>query len=245
MRLMILAVQKSVISKMLFRKVFDKVFARTLGTITHVSTKAPAVALTFDDGPHPYFTPRVLDILSNYNARATFFMIGRAAKQYPHILKQVAQAGHLIGNHSWDHQSFPALTSKERRKQIRACREALSPYGENIFRPPKGYQNHASRLDAFFLKYEVITWSMHVEDWKAVRAEAMMDNLLSQVRSGSIILLHDAIWDPLFEGVEDRTPMLEALEGFLLRVHNRFQFLTVPELLKVGRPQRRSWIKNP
>ena len=208
-------------------------------------TKIPAVALTFDDGPHPYFTPRVLDILSTYDARATFFMIGKRARQYPHLVKKVAKAGHSIGNHSWDHQPFIGLNSKERKGQIHACKKALYPYGEMIFRPPKGYQNYASRIDVFFLKYTVITWSLHVDDWKNRTAKAMMHKLTSSCRPGSIILLHDAVWDPEFEGVENRTSMLEALEEFLQRVHARFQFITVPELLKLGRPQRRSWIKYP
>ncbi len=234
---------KNLISNMLFQKIFNKVFALTFGTITHVDTKIPAVALTFDDGPHPHFTPRVLDILSDYDARATFFMIGKAASQYPHVVKQVAEAGHSIGNHSWDHQSFTDLTKKQRRDQICKCKKALYPYGEMIFRPPKGYQHYASRLDAFFLKYKVITWNVLVEDWKDLTAETMLNILIANIEPGSIILLHDAVWDPLFQGVEDRTTMLEALERFLNRVHTRFQFVTVPDLLKLGRPQHRVGLK--
>ena len=119
-------------------------------TYKRVKTSQPVVALTFDDGPHPDFTPRVLDILSIYDARATFFMIGKRARQYPHLIKEVAEAGHSIGNHSWDHQPLIGLSRKERKGQIRACKKALYPYGEMIFRPPKGYQNHASRIDVFF-----------------------------------------------------------------------------------------------
>ena len=230
---------------MVCKKILNKVFAFSCGTITHVNTGISAVALTFDDGPHPASTPYVLDILSKYDAKGTFFMIGKAARAYPHIVKQVAEAGHAIGNHSWDHQAFPALTGKERRQQIRACKEALHPYGESILRPPKGYQNYFSRLDALLLKYKVITWNIHVEDWKNVSTEAMVNNLLSRFRPGSIILLHDAVWDPVFDGAEDRTHMLKALEGFVNQIHNGIQLVTVPELLKLGKPRLSSWIKHP
>src|SRR5690242_18370490 len=87
------------------------------GTITHVSTSKPAVALTFDDGPDPVFTPRLLDILQQHHAKATFFMVGQAAERHPDIVKKVAAAGHAIGNLSWDHPSFPLLTGRERRDQ--------------------------------------------------------------------------------------------------------------------------------
>lgn len=77
------------------------------GTITSVTTRAPVVALTFDDGPHLEYTPRLLDILQRYQASATFFMIGEVAQKHPELVQLVAQAGHAIGNHSWDHRFFP------------------------------------------------------------------------------------------------------------------------------------------
>ncbi len=72
----------------------------TLGTITRVSTREPVIALTFDDGPHPEFTPRLLALLDRYQARVAFFLLGKSAQRYPEIVKQIAAAGHAIGNHS-------------------------------------------------------------------------------------------------------------------------------------------------
>ena len=80
------------------------------GTITGVTTRDPVAALTFDDGPHPEYTPLLLNILERYQARATFFMIGDAAQRHPDLVRQVAQGGHAIGNHSWDHPFFPSLS---------------------------------------------------------------------------------------------------------------------------------------
>ncbi|MGH8754891.1 MAG: polysaccharide deacetylase family protein [Burkholderiales bacterium] len=119
-----------------------------IGTITHVSTSDAVAALTFDDGPHPEFTRRLLDILDRYQARATFFIVGRSAQRYPELVKRIAQAGHALGNHSWDHPSFPYISRRERRLQIRACAKAIHPYGLKLFRPPYGNQSIASRLDA-------------------------------------------------------------------------------------------------
>ena len=120
-----------------------------VGTITHVKTEEAVVALTFDDGPHPEFTPRLLEILEKHHARATFFLVGESAKKYPELVKRIAKAGHSIGNHSWDHPSFPLITGRDRRWQLRACEEAIAPYGQKLFRPPFGNQTIASRLDAF------------------------------------------------------------------------------------------------
>jgi peptidoglycan-N-acetylglucosamine deacetylase len=122
-----------------------------LGTITHVVTQDHVVALTFDDGPHPEFTPRLLEILRGHQARATFFMLGEAARRYPDLVKQVATEGHAIGNHSWDHPSFPLITARQQQQQIIACAQALAPYGQRLFRPPYGHQSMPSRLTAFRL----------------------------------------------------------------------------------------------
>lgn len=99
-----------------------------IGTITHVSTRELLVALTFDDGPHPDYALRLLDILERHQAHATFFMLGEAAKRHPEIVTMVARQGHAIGNHSWDHPSFPLVNGRERRAQIRACGKAIEPW---------------------------------------------------------------------------------------------------------------------
>src|SRR5262249_4930611 len=89
---------------------------RFVGALTEVKTDEPIAALTFDDGPHPIYTPALLDILQKHVAQATFFMVGTAATAQPAIVRQVAQAGHAIGNHSWDHPSFLSIRSPERRR---------------------------------------------------------------------------------------------------------------------------------
>src|ERR1700751_666629 len=114
------------------------------GTMTSVLTRDPVAALTFDDGPHPEYTPRLLAVLAQHQVRATFFMVGEVAQQHPALVRQVAQEGHTIGNHSWDHQSFRTLPGPARRRQIRSCARVLAPYGHALFRPPYGEYSLAS-----------------------------------------------------------------------------------------------------
>src|ERR1700730_7924443 len=171
---------------------FGGMAARSIiGTVTNGVTTDPVAAITFDDGPHPSFTPRIIEILRAHRAYATFFMIGEAAQRYPDLVRQVAQAGHAIGNHSWDHPCFPSLSGRERRKQITDCRRAIAPYGCQLFRPPYGDQNLASRLDALWMRYQVVTWSIDTKDWLNHTPEGIVDKVLAEIQPGCIILFHD------------------------------------------------------
>jgi peptidoglycan/xylan/chitin deacetylase (PgdA/CDA1 family) len=226
------------------RKVLFLTTRSVIGTITRVTSQEPIAALTFDDGPDPEYTPRLLDVLEKYHAHATFFMIGKAAHAHPELVRRVAQAGHAIGNHSWDHPSFPMIRGRERCAQIRACAQALAPYGERLFRPPYTDQNIASRIDAFLLGYKVVTFDAWSDDWCGGDPETVARQLERRVHPGSIIVLHDRLSDALDRSYFNREPMLNALEIFLNRVSDRFRFVTVPELLRHGRAHKELWCKQ-
>ena len=213
-----------------------------LGVIRAVATDRPVLALTFDDGPHPDSTPAVLRILDKYHARATFFAVGELAAQHPEIVRAAARAGHAIANHSWSHLSFPLMTARERYEQLRRCEQALSPYGEKLFRPPYCHQSPGSRWHALCAGYDVVAFSVHAEDWLPRSAGWMSERLVSQARPGAVIILHDNIHRSVLPGAEhDRKPMLRALDCALDRLQERFSFVTVPELLRQGRPLRENW----
>ena len=214
------------------------------GTVTRVQTRDPVAALSFDDGPHPEFTRRLLDILARHDARATFFMLGEAAQRCPEAVRSVAEAGHAIGNHSWDHSSFALLTRRQRRKQILDCEEEIVPFGQRIFRPPFGDQTLASRFDAWLLRYLVVTWDVGAMDYMGHEAGRIVDRTIDQIRPGSIVLFHDAIWDPQVEGADNREPTLQATDMILERLRGRFRFVTIPELLRAGRPVRQRWFQE-
>jgi peptidoglycan/xylan/chitin deacetylase (PgdA/CDA1 family) len=226
------------------RRAITAVGGNVFGIITRVTTDSSVVALTFDDGPDPEYTPRLLDILEKYQARATFFMVGEAAHAHPELVRRVGQAGHAIGNHSWDHPSFPLISGRERRAQIRACAKAIAPYGQRLFRPPYSSQNLASRLDAFLLGYKVVMFDAWSDDWCGGDYETIARQLERRVHPGSIIVLHDRLADALDQTYFNREPTLKALEIFLSRTGDRFCFVTVPELLRHGRSQRELWHKK-
>lgn len=215
-----------------------------VGTITSVSTSNPVAALTFDDGPDPVFTPRLLDVLERHGARATFFMVGKAAERHPDLVREVAVAGHVIGNHSWDHPSFPLITGHERRSQIRACEKALAPYGAKLFRPPYADQCLQSRLEASWLGYQVIMYSVTAVDWLDHDADWMKNRIISRIKNGSIILFHDSLFQYRESRYADRGPMLDALDLLLKELGGRYTFVTIPELLNQGRPQVTYWVKT-
>ena len=218
------------------------------GTITSVVTRDSVAALTFDDGPHPEYTPLLLDILERYGARATFFMVGEAAQRHPELVQQVAQAGHAVGNHSWDHPFFPSLPSEERQKQIRACEQALAPYGRRLFRPPYGAENSwlTPRCHAR-LHYQVVAWNLDAEDWLERDPAWMAEVLARGIQPGSIVLLHDAICgreQPVPQ--YNREPMIAALNLFLEGLGGRFQLChdpgvappRAPAILQLGNPNQ-------
>jgi peptidoglycan/xylan/chitin deacetylase (PgdA/CDA1 family) len=177
-------------------------------------------------------------------------MLGQSAIQYPALVRRIAQAGHAIGNHSWDHASFPFITGRQRREQMRACARALAPYGQRLFRPPYGEQNLASRLDMLWMRYKVILFNCEVGDWFNPDPHRMAEALVKKVTPGSIVCLHDAIrsHSELIPTLQhqphvDREAMLTAVDMFLTRVGSRLRFITIPELLRRGYPQRRCWYR--
>jgi peptidoglycan/xylan/chitin deacetylase (PgdA/CDA1 family) len=227
---------------MLLRQLPTRVLRRFAGTITHVTTHERVAALTFDDGPNPESTPKLLDLLRTYDACATFFVVGLAVQRHKKLVAAMADAGHAIGAHSWDHQAFPVLSSGERRRQLRACFRVAYPYGQRIFRPPYGLQTLASRLDAALCGYGVITWSLDVGDWCESDPARMTTAALRRIRPGSVLLFHDAIFRPTNPRVHpDRQAMLTALDQILDQLKNTYRFVTIPELLRLGHAVRRNW----
>lgn len=218
-----------------------------LGTITRVETESPVLALTFDDGPDPAATPRLLDILGAYDARATFFMLGEAAARHPEIVRDVARRGHAIGNHSWDHPSFPMIGRAQRLAQIRRCAGAIGTHGMPLFRPPFGQQSLASRIDAFRLGYQVVTWSVVALDWLDRSADQMTKEILGKVRPGSIVLFHDGLAAGGLAGDLhwNRDDMLAAVSNILAALRGTMSFVTVPELLAHGPARREPWLVHP
>lgn len=227
-----------ILKKLYIYKLVRPLLQQSFGSITHFLTQEPVVALTFDDGPHPKYTLDLLDILEKYGACGTFFMLGKSAQRYPFIVKTIAERGHAIGNHSWDHPSFPLLRRSNCRKQIRLCQEAISPYGCYLFRPPFGHQDWKTMLSVKRMGYKTIMWNVHGMDWLGHNSLWIADFMEPKISPGCIILLHDALHNFEDESYVDRRPTLEAVEILLQRLSGKLRFITIPDMFRLGKPQQ-------
>jgi len=163
--------------------------------IFDVKTKHPFVGLTFDDGPDPRYTPKVLKLLKLYKAHATFFLIGVNAYAYPELVKQILHDGHSIGNHTFDHPELELLPQGVVKSEIDRGRDELLRAGApdpRFFRPPKGYTDRVVDIIADKNKYKTVFWTQCVEAFVDHHAiEQSSRELVAGVRRGSIILAHD------------------------------------------------------
>ncbi|PIC63565.1 hypothetical protein CSV79_10960 [Sporosarcina sp. P13] len=187
---------------------------------TAVAGPEKKVALTFDDGPDPHFTKKVLETLQKYNVKATFFMLGNRVEEYPNIAKMVAEAGHEIGNHSWNHPPLTGLTDEELHDEVRATEDIiLQATGQRatVFRPPYGAVNQQVRESS---KLPVVLWNVDTLDWQHLDPEKLLENIEADVKSDSIVLMHD-IHKSTAEGLD---AVLEFLQS------QGYSFVTVSEM---------------
>ena len=219
-------------------RLISRVLGLFCGTILSVRTVEKRIALTFDDGPDPDHTPRLLDVLARHGARATFFLVGERAARHADLVARLAAEGHEIGNHSWDHPSLPTLEGSAQADQLRRARDALAPHGGRLMRPPYGDQTFRTHGVARRLGYRVVLWSVNGGDWRGEDAATLTERLLARAVPGAIVLLHDSLQsfeDPAFR---DRAPTFEAVER-LIAARPDHRFVTVSELLALGRPVER------
>lgn len=151
------------------------------------------VALTFDDGPHPGYTDTLVDILSRYNAKATFFVVGKQAERHPELLKLISSHGHEIGNHTYSHTKLRKLSklkiSSEVEKTSKIIKEIIKK-DVKLFRPPGGDINKEIQNFITSLGYKVILWDIFSNDLSQLSKEEIYNNVIKNVKDGSIILFH-------------------------------------------------------
>ena len=228
----------------LLHRTLRPVFGSTIGAVT----QERLVALTFDDGPDPDWTPALLDALAALGAKATFFMVGDRAARHPELVARVAAEGHAVGNHSWDHPSLPSLSSAAVAEQLTRARAALAPHnkthGGMLMRPPYGHQNLRTFRVARRLGYRPIFWNVSGGDWRGKDAETLAAAIVPQVAPGAIVLLHDSLYSFEDPAYRDRAPTIAAI-GLLAERLPGYRFVTVPDLLRNARPRTRYWTFQP
>ena len=186
-------------------------------TLTHGADPGQ-MALTFDDGPNDPHTLHLLDVLARRQARATFFLIGKYVRLRPEIARAIRDAGHLVGNHTYNHPNLIFASAARLRRELGDCRKALEDaIGQPapLFRPPFGGRRPNVLRTARAMGLETVMWSVTGFDWNANSAEPIVNKVVKQVdrrRQGEIVLLHDGSH---LAFVADRKHTVEATRSLL------------------------------
>jgi len=153
-----------------------------------------SICLTFDDGPDPIYTPKILEVLENHNAKATFFVLGEAVEQFPGLVYEILKAGHGIGNHTYSH-SHPWMMSPLRAQQevskTNSIIKSITGITPRWFRPPFGRLRAAMRRQAHLEGMTTVLWSRSVIDWGMLGTKAGIARRLETIEPGDIVLMHD------------------------------------------------------
>lgn len=195
-------------------------------TGTAIDPDKPMVAFTFDDGPNPNTTPRLLDTLKKYDAKATFFMVGQNVVNYPDIVKRIYMEGHEIGNHSWSHEDLGAMTSADDIIQgYQKADDAIFAacgHDPQYVRPPFGSM---SELYNKTVDRESILWSIDTRDWESHNPASIRSIIDTYVADGSVILMHDI-----------HSESVDSMDAILAELQEKgYQFVTIDDLFKYGK----------
>jgi peptidoglycan-N-acetylglucosamine deacetylase len=197
-------------------------------TFTGFGRGSRKIALTYDDGPNDPHTLKLLEVLAKHDVSATFFMIGRYVQQRPDIVREVARAGHVIGNHTFTHPLLIFKSAAQTRTQLLECRSALQDaIGEHskLFRPPFGGRRPATLRVARSLGLETVMWNVTGYDWNAPPAAEIERKVARQMRGGDVILLHDGGHRAMGA---DRSQTVLATDNLIRRYKDQgYEFVTV------------------
>ncbi|SRR5260221_3196108 len=188
----------------------------------------PEIALTFDDGPNPYYTPLILRILQKYSVKATFFCIGRQVAAYPALVKQEYKAGHVIGNHSWSHPDMALLSAASIRLQLVSTSNAIQEVTgvqPIYFRPPYGIMSVPVLTQAYHLGLTTVIWNDEARDWQLPGMSVIVKRIFGLARNGAIILMHD--------GGGNRSQTVAALPYIIRGLRSRgFRLVTIAQMMQ-------------
>lgn len=192
-----------------------------------IHTDEQVIAFTFDDGPHPVNTPKLLDMLKERNIKATFFLVGERVRMYPHLVRRILAEGHEIGNHTYTHISLTSRSDDQIRVELQKSADALKEvagYTAHLMRPPYGATS--KRVEHWIFNefgYTSILWSVDPQDWRRPGVSVVQNRLLSGAHKGAIMLTHD-IHAPTITAVP------KVFDELLAR---GYRFVTVSQLLNI------------
>ena len=179
------------------------------------------IALTFDDGPHPVYTEEMLNLLEEMEVPATFFLLGQNVEKQGELVKEIAQKGHLIGNHTYHHVQITTLTTEQAYEEINKTSdliEQLTGKGTEYVRPPFGTWNKGLESDLDLIP---VMWTIDTLDWTTGNVSWIVEQVVKNAKDNDIILMHDS-YKSTVQAVERMIPLLKA---------DGFEFVTVDEVL--------------
>ena len=166
-------------------KILQYLFADFLWKI---NTNEKVIFLTFDDGPHPFITPWIIDLMNQYNAKGTFFLTGEAVRRYPDLYQLYKTNGHQVGNHTYQHIKGWRSRRKKYLKEIDHCAEVVE---SSLFRPPYG-QIHLRSIREIKRQYKVVMWDVLSMDFDSkTSSEICLSNVINYSKEGSIVVFHE------------------------------------------------------
>lgn len=197
------------------------------GQVWRVPMQRREIALTFDDGPYPFYTPLLLHVLERSGVPATFFIVGRSAQEFPELMRRIVAGSNEIGNHTFNHYTLTGLSDYQMAYQIAAGGSFLQRFtGQpvTLFRPPHGRYNQRVVAIAHELGYKTIFWSDSPDDVKNISPDLVVARVLYYARPGTIVLMHSGQYKTI-----------EALPVIIDRLRREgYTFVTVSQLLNDG-----------
>ena len=189
------------------------------------NTKKRQIALTFDDGPHPAFTPKLLALLRKEGVKATFFVVGEMAQRYPNLVRAEIADGHCVGNHTYHHVNLTKIPEQDVATEIKACNDVIKQitgHTPRLFRPPGGDYDKGVIEAAESMGYTTVLWTDDPGDYASPGEKLITSRILKHVSNGGIILIHD--------GIEQTYDILPELIHTLKK--EGYTFVTVDEMMK-------------
>ena len=218
---------------------FDEAVFVRKGTFYRAKGPDKVVALTFDDGPSPIWTPQVLDELKRADVKATFFMLGVHVERYPEVARRVLAEGHEIGNHTYDHHVLLYYKLGDLEKEIKGAEKAIkivTGQTTRYFRPPKAWLTAAEKQKIEDMGYKVVLWSLNSKDWVTFHDKQITSYILKHIQPGDIILFHDSGGVFTAEG-GNRTQTVKTISRLVRKLKERgYRFVTISELMGEPHP---------
>lgn len=213
-------VAKRTLQRALYSLAWDAVMSLG-GVHSQLPPEGGTVALTFDDGPDPTYTPRLLDVLDRLSVPATFFLVGRAVEQHPALVRDIVSGGHAVGSHSYSHPDPWTMGAAAIARDYHLGRKILEQVcgmPAPLFRPPKGHVDAVGAATMRISRLRPWLWTVDSHDWEPDASATSVESRLVSVAPGDVVLFHDGLQGPLAPSALDRSVTVEVVSAVVPRL---------------------------